>query len=54
MDAAGIDRFVQHYERVTCAMLATPRRENELRVVLGRYHEVVALEGEGTEVRPSG
>jgi hypothetical protein len=34
-------------------MLATPRRENELRVVLGRDHTVETLDGEVCE-DPSG
>ena len=54
LDAAAVDRFVQHYERVTRAMLATPRRENELHVVLGRDHAVEALDGEVSDAPPGG
>jgi len=44
LDAAGIERFVQHYERVTLSMLARSPMSADVTVRLAEDHSVAALE----------
>jgi D-glycerate 3-kinase len=43
LDAAEIDRFVQHYERLTRAMLATLPERADLTVDLAEDHSIASL-----------
>jgi D-glycerate 3-kinase len=52
LDAAEIDRFVQHYERVTRSMLADLSKQADWVVQLADDHSVAAIElGGGAEAR---
>jgi len=43
LDVAGIDRFIQHYERVTVSMLARPSDWADVTVQLAEDHSVSAI-----------
>ncbi|MBW2500155.1 MAG: hypothetical protein JRF61_22965 [Deltaproteobacteria bacterium] len=44
MDAEALERFVQHFERVTLSMLSQPRRPGEITIGLGPDHRIVEIE----------
>jgi D-glycerate 3-kinase len=53
MNAEGLERFVQHFERVTLSMASQPRRPGEITVELGPDHRIVEIEwGEGNNGSP--
>lgn len=54
LDAAGIDRFVQHYERVTIRMLARSPTTADLNVRLADDHSVAAIRFRGAGSGSSG
>jgi D-glycerate 3-kinase len=45
MDAAALDRFIQHYERLTRHMLATLGDRADITIAVDREHRIGAIQG---------